>query len=385
MNRHVTITIVFLLIISFFVSVNVQAIAFPTIESSSGGRNTDTGAISTTVNLPTGGGGISSGDLLIIAIGSGSGIISTPTGWTLTATTTAFPGSIQGDILSKISIGGETTQVISVAGATVWQSVRIVGQFSLPSGNGVGAGSQDCTTPPNSLNFDPTLGVRKFLWLSVGMYREAISTAAIWNITGAPTSFFSVRGTDGIFPTPPAVDVGIRTAYRHFEASSLNPGAFPFTPLSCPGESMDYSAFTVAINPTNDNPIITLPATVILPTSAKLNGNLVGPLFSDTITVRFQYGLTESLGTNSVDETVSGTGLFDITVTGLEQNTQYFFRAFFEEVPSGYSDVGATLNFTTTFSPVTAIRIGAYFYLLIFFVFMLFLLLVGWEIKKRRN
>jgi hypothetical protein len=73
--------------------------------------------------------------------------------------------------------------------------------------------------------------------------------------------------------------------------------------------------------------IQTLPATNITPTTATLNGRLVFNAGTST-QVRFNYGLTDSYGTNTDWQDMdTDLGNFHADITGLDPGVEYHFRA----------------------------------------------------------
>lgn len=373
------------LVLLAFVGSVLAATSFPVIENASGAGST-AGGTSLIVNLPTGGGGIVAGDLLIVFICQGDvSLPILPSGWTSIATGSGSGsgGAIGCRAMDRIAIGGETAVTVTFAvdnAIRFYQAVRIVGHSGLATGASSQASEQDQTNPPNPPNFDTTEGVKTNLWLAVGAYGENQVTATVWNITGAPTSYTFIRQTDGTFPTAPDRDNGIRSAYRFREVEAENPGAFSMT--SSAGTDMNWVAFTVAVQPQDTPPLVTLPAIGIGSDRATMRGRL-DVLFSSLATVRFEYGITIDLGNDSSDLTRTTTGTFQILVTGLAPDTTYFFRAFSEEVPSGYTARGEILNFTTLPTNESLNLAVNFVWILAFIMLMILIVMGAWVLRER--
>ena len=88
-------------------------------------------------------------------------------------------------------------------------------------------------------------------------------------------------------------------------------------------------------------------ATEVGETSATLNGEVTELEGADEANVGFEYGEVGGDLSNSVDAgTVSSTGSFDAEIDGLEDGSEYEFRAVAETTED--SDEGAVVSFTTT-------------------------------------
>ncbi len=94
--------------------------------------------------------------------------------------------------------------------------------------------------------------------------------------------------------------------------------------------------------------VTTVPATTIATTTATLNGNLASPGTSTSVTVGFCYGTTEALTSNAANVTsgtLTASGPFSYSATGLTLGTKYYFRAWADG--DGFVNATTTLNFTT--------------------------------------
>lgn len=223
---------------------------------------------------------------------------------------------------------------------------------------------------PNPPSFNPSgWDVENTLWLAGG----AISNSGqAWDITTPPTNFTLVRYDDG-------TQQSIASAQRNSQAASMDPETFGTT-----SSGTSWQAWTIAIRPGTIEPVVTLAATSISTGSAQMNGRL-DVLFSASATVRFEYGDTVSLGNDSSDFVVTSTGTFGIIVGALQENHKYYFRAFSEEIPSGYTDTGEILNFTTrALDP--SVRLGFEIVPVFLFIALMTLMVLGaWTFSGRRK
>ena len=92
--------------------------------------------------------------------------------------------------------------------------------------------------------------------------------------------------------------------------------------------------------------VTTAAASAVTGTTVTLNGNLTGLGGAANVSVWFDWGNTTSYGSATAAQTLTATGAFTASITGLTANTTYHFRA---NVSSGGTTVnGADVTFETT-------------------------------------
>ncbi|MEK7353821.1 MAG: hypothetical protein AABZ77_04870, partial [Chloroflexota bacterium] len=91
-------------------------------------------------------------------------------------------------------------------------------------------------------------------------------------------------------------------------------------------------------------------ATNITINSATLNGNLMSLGGATTVTVYFEYGETSSYGSTTTVESMTGTGIFTASATGLIPGTIYHFRARANGGVHGSAN-GTDMTFITNVTP----------------------------------
>jgi hypothetical protein len=344
------------------------AASFPTVELSNGATLPGGGTFN--LPMPTGSGGIAAGDLLIVTIahdGNG-GPGACETGWEFVTSSANYV-----IICARIAVGSETQYPAfsNPSGLIAGQSFRVVGWV----GGVINAGTISATAfrgtgsaNPNPPSHDPAgWAIEETLWLAGGAMSN---NGQAWDITTPPTDFTLIRYDDG-------TQQSIASAYRKQLVGSMDPGTFGVT-----GTGNSWQAWTIAIRPSATAPLVTLPASGISHNSAVLNGRL-DVLHSSTVTLRFDYGPTASLGSETGSVTEDATGEYEIRVTGLSPETTYFFRAYSEEVPSGHNATGATLNFTTVeFPPIIAQAFSA-FWIAVFGFVCIMMVIGAWKIRQR--
>jgi hypothetical protein len=104
----------------------------------------------------------------------------------------------------------------------------------------------------------------------------------------------------------------------------------------------DMTFTTATISPTVD----TSTATGITNNAATLNGHLTSTGTAASIKVSFEYGITDKYGISTSTQTLTGTGVFSINLTGLKPNTVYHFRARADGGVNG-NTTGSDMTFTT--------------------------------------
>jgi len=73
--------------------------------------------------------------------------------------------------------------------------------------------------------------------------------------------------------------------------------------------------------------VLTNSAESISPNSAKLAGTLTDLGGADSVNVWFEWGTTTNYGNETIHQVKNSTGIFNETITGLDPNTIYYFRA----------------------------------------------------------
>ncbi len=117
--------------------------------------------------------------------------------------------------------------------------------------------------------------------------------------------------------------------------------------LSGVGYGNDRSLQTVFTPPT----VLTGSAGSLTGYSAAVSGNLTGRGTASIINVSFEYGPTTGYGSTTTPVALDGTGAFTATISGLNRNTVYYFRA---KADGGYSGIayGTDQTFTTLNPPL---------------------------------
>jgi hypothetical protein len=109
------------------------------------------------------------------------------------------------------------------------------------------------------------------------------------------------------------------TTYYYFVKAATNSSGYRESDYS----TYDQGSCSV---PTNPPQVTTNDASGVTSTSAQLNGNLdsTGGL---PCQVWFEYGKTTSYGSSTTKQSKSSTGSFNYTISGLDSNTTYHFKA----------------------------------------------------------
>jgi len=317
-----------------------EATSFPVIEIANGGF--DAASVSShPVPLPTGGGGIDTGDLLVVVFCYGGAVSATaPGGWTGLTFFTSQQTQSRMNGWYRVADGSEGTTLsitTSVALRASYQTYRVVGQASatfIESDGTQGDGLPGALVPdPPALN-PAGWDVENTLWIALACIQTDIDSTTI---TAVPASYTAIRAPDR---TQSAGGNAVQGAYRQNAVASENPTTFSLTTPD------HWQAGTIAIEPRDAEPLSTLAATQVRARSARLWGNL-NVLFSNQASVQFEWGDTPSLGNTTAIAYVSAQGAFSAVLPGLEPETTYYFRAVSEEIPSGYTGTGGTLSFMT--------------------------------------
>ncbi len=96
--------------------------------------------------------------------------------------------------------------------------------------------------------------------------------------------------------------------------------------------------------------VSTNPATDIVSDGAVLNGDLLDLGGVASVSASFEWGSSPALGQETPPQLVGEAGAFQATLTGLQPDTEYYFRA--KAVGNGTA-LGSTLTFRTAIGPAT--------------------------------
>jgi hypothetical protein len=107
-----------------------------------------------------------------------------------------------------------------------------------------------------------------------------------------------------------------------------------------------YDSFAPAVS--------TSPSGSVTTTSAVLNGSLVALGNATSVKISFEYGQTTTYGSTTPVDTMSATGPFSASVTGLYSGTTYHFRAKADGGNTGVA-YGVDVTFTTGSSPACTV------------------------------
>lgn len=351
---------------------SVVSAAFPHTELANGATLPGGGTFN--LPMPTGAGGIQSGDLLVIvfahdAAGMSTSCDSINPAWTFITGTGGYV-----EVCAKIADGSETQfSRANPSGLIAGQSYRVVGWRGAP----LGSGSISATAvrviggTPDPPSHNPSgWDIEETLWLSGA---AMANNAQGRDITGPPTGWTDLRYDDG-------TQQSIRSATLKSESASQDPGAFQVSE-----NPASWQAWTISIRPSATEPLVTLAASGVTHNRAQLNGRL-DVMQSAQTEVWFEYGTNPTLaGASETSHQVrSSTGAFSAGI-GVSSETTYYFRARSLDVPGGYNATGEILNFTTQETPqflqdaFNAAYVLGYVTLL-----ALFLIAMIW-IRKRRT
>jgi hypothetical protein len=331
--------------------------SYPALELANGGVYYSLGGTSTTVDLPSAG-GIETGDLLVAGFCEYGpfGDVSMPSPWEDFEDSVAYPsGTARLHMWYRIAQAGMSpTVTVTFPGGAVfsYETFRLVGHKQTISPSHAPQSTEDHTisntsASPNPPSLTSAFGTKPYLWMAIACAERDFNEIFI---TDSPAGFTDIREDTNDLTASEYLDM--RSAYKLANVATLNPGAFNSS------ASSKWAVVTAAIEPQDALPLVTLPATKVYDTVARLNGRL-DVLFSSTVLLGFEYGTTLSLGNWTSNLTKSSTGTYQIIVSGLSANTKYYFRAVSLEVPSGYAGQGGILNFTTA-EPVLPDMIGLF-------------------------
>ncbi len=125
---------------------------------------------------------------------------------------------------------------------------------------------------------------------------------------------------------------------------SLTPGTTYHFRAKAVGDGEAYGNDTIFNTTTNLPAVTTDAATDVTTNSATLNGNLSDLGNATTVDVSFEWGLTDSYGSETTPQTVGATGVFSAPLNSLTPGTTYHFRA--KAVGDGTA-LGSDMEFTT--------------------------------------
>ena len=148
-------------------------------------------------------------------------------------------------------------------------------------------------------------------------------SACQWQVRSTSGSYASPAHDSGSGPPVPSIGVPsgkltYSTTYywhvRHQDSRGAwsaysTETSFTTVPIGAP--------LTATTNPVSD----------LTATSATLNGDLVSMGTATSVQVAFEWGLTTAYGNTTTPQTVTGTGAFSATISGLTPGTTYHFRA----------------------------------------------------------
>ncbi len=136
------------------------------------------------------------------------------------------------------------------------------------------------------------------------------------------------------------------TEYHYRAAARYSPTDIEY------GEDMVFTAGVADVPAVTTNP-----ASGVADTTVTMHGNLTDLGAYDSVLVNFQYGLTATYGSLTVDNTRTTTGGYTAPVTGLTAGTVYHFRARVK-YGAGFYVYGSDRTFTTSEADAPAITTG---------------------------
>jgi len=191
-------------------------------------------------------------------------------------------------------------------------------------------GLGDTATSPTRLIFYPPSCQVSFEWGATTSYGNQ---TAPQTMTG--TGAFSADIT-GLSPA---------TTY-HCRAKAVGDG-------TAYGDDMTFTATTATTAPS----VTTGDASSITTSSARLNGDLTSLGIASSVQTCFEWGPTTSYGQKTTLQTMTGTGTFTASISGLTPETTYYLRA--KAVGDGTS-YGAERSFTTARKAASRLPLWVY-------------------------
>lgn len=174
---------------------------------------------------------IEAGDLLLMFLSvDGNPTITTPSGWSLLATTTSG-SAVRGGIYYKTAVGNEDSGVVAVAVSASEAVAAYVVALSLagtPQASAAVTGDSENPDPPN---LTPSGGALDWLWFAVCM-----TDAGDGDVQSVPSSY-----TERSVGSDNSINIGVGS--RELNASSENPGTFDLL------DTNSWIAYTLAIPP----------------------------------------------------------------------------------------------------------------------------------------
>ncbi|MFA5386216.1 MAG: hypothetical protein WC297_00850 [Candidatus Paceibacterota bacterium] len=226
--------------------------------------------------------------------------------------------------------------------------------------NGWGYGADQTLTTATILNYSYPAGGETAIPPTV----PTITTQAATNVA---TSTVTLNGTltaeGGASSTISGFDYGLTDAYGTEATSTYNAGVGTFleniTSLT-PNTTYHFRAKAknsagwgygsdTTLTTISTSTLTTNAATDLAATTATLNGTLTDEGHSSSTIVGFQYGLTDSYGSEATSTYSGGTGAFSKGITGLTASTLYHFKA--EAKNSAGWGYGSDATLTTNAPP----------------------------------
>jgi alpha-tubulin suppressor-like RCC1 family protein len=143
------------------------------------------------------------------------------------------------------------------------------------------------------------------------------------------------------------------------DISGLSPAATYHYRAKAVGEVTSYGndmTFTATSAPSAPS-VTTSDASSITTSSARLNGDLTSPGMALSVQTCFEWGPTTSYGYETTLQTMTGTGTFTASISGLTPETTYYFRAKAVGDGTGY---GAERSFATVREAASRLPLWVY-------------------------
>ena len=329
-------------------------------------------------------GGLSPGTAYHFRVKADSGIQGIAYGVDMTFTTTITPPSVStlsatsiatnsvtlnGNLTSlgtagTVNVSFEYGPTTSYGSITTLQTMTAAGTFSF-NVNGLAPGTiyHYSVDADGGVNGAATGSDMTFVTANTGTIPPGVNTVAAASIAansvtlnGNLTSLGTAGTVNGFF------EYGLTTAYGgittiqpitvigtfSFNVIGLTPGAtYHFRADADGGVNGTASGSDMIFTTTTAPPAVTtLAATSITANSTFVNGNLTSLGTASTVKVAFEYGLTNTYGSTTTVQNLTGTGIFIAGLFNLNPATTYHYRA---DVDGGLSGAvnGADMTFTT--------------------------------------